>query len=173
MSDNRSTPASPDPGGPRPRGWWYHSFAPFRKAVVRGLAIVMPPLLTIVLFLWAWNIIDSYVLRPTEAIVRHMIVWTIADIRDDREVADEVDAVRRLGGAGSAEALENLRADPPTWQSPDGTVVVKVSQRWIPRPVYDVVSANPGEPPPQSAESWYHRYVRLEFLPATSSSRPS
>lgn len=149
----------------RASSWWNQSFAPFRKAVIRGLAIVMPPLLTIVLFLWAWNIIDSYVLVPTEAIVRHLIVWSIADIRDDKAINDEVNAVKGVGGPGAADRLLNLESSPPSWHSSDGTMLVKVDQRWIPRPVYDVVSASPGEPPPQSAESWYHRYVRLEFLP--------
>jgi uncharacterized membrane protein len=153
---------NPPPGE---RSWWHQSFAPFRKAVVRGLAIVMPPLLTIVLFLWAWNIIDSYVLRPSEAIVRYMIVWSIADIRSDGHVADEVDAVRRIGGPGAEKTLSTLQLSPPVWQAADGTMMVKVRQGWIPRPVYDVVSADPGDPPPSSADSWYHRYVLLEFLP--------
>jgi uncharacterized membrane protein len=39
---------------------------PFRRALLRGLAIVMPPLLTIVLFIWAWTIIEGRVLEPVE-----------------------------------------------------------------------------------------------------------
>jgi uncharacterized membrane protein len=39
---------------------------PFRRAVLRGLAILMPPLLTIVLFIWAWTIIENYVLNYVE-----------------------------------------------------------------------------------------------------------
>lgn len=125
----------------------------------------MPSLLTIVLFLWAWSIIDTYVLQPAEAIARYVIVWSIADIRDDREIAPEVDAVRRIGGVGSAERLQGLSATPSTWVTSEGTTMVKVGQQWIPRPVFDFVSVDPGDPPPQSANSWYHRYVRLEFLP--------
>ncbi len=165
MTDSIPPISGPAPEVSRAHTWWHQSFSPFRKAVIRGLAIIMPPLLTIVLFLWAWNIIDSYVLRPTEAIVRHLIVWSIADIRDDRQVAEEVDAVRRIGSPGSDEALLNLQSNPPTWQSSDGTMLIKVGQRWIPRPIYDVVSADPGDPPPQTARAWYQQYVRLEFLP--------
>ncbi|HJN07518.1 MAG: DUF502 domain-containing protein [Pirellulaceae bacterium] len=47
---------------------------PFRSAVLRGLAIVMPPLLTIVLFIWAWSIIEHYVLVPVEGAAEHVIV---------------------------------------------------------------------------------------------------
>ena len=39
---------------------------PFRRAVLHGLGVVLPPLLTIVLFLWAWNLISAYVLEPIE-----------------------------------------------------------------------------------------------------------
>jgi uncharacterized membrane protein len=42
------------------------SFHPFRRAVLRGLGIVMPSLLTIVLFIAAWNIIESRILIPAE-----------------------------------------------------------------------------------------------------------
>ncbi len=48
---------------------------PFRSAVLRGLAIVMPPLLTIVLFIWAWSIIEHYVLVPIEGASGNVIVW--------------------------------------------------------------------------------------------------
>ena len=40
---------------------------PFRRAVLYGLGVVLPPLLTIVVFLWAWNLISAYVLVPVEA----------------------------------------------------------------------------------------------------------
>ncbi len=39
---------------------------PFRRAVLHGLGVVLPPLLTIVVFLWAWNLISAYVLRRSK-----------------------------------------------------------------------------------------------------------
>ncbi len=48
---------------------------PIRRAVLRGLGILMPPLLTIVLFIWAWNLIEHYVLVPVEDVAGHVIVW--------------------------------------------------------------------------------------------------
>ena len=165
MTETSETPNSDDAPIKRDVSWWHKSFYPFRKALVRGLAIVMPPLLTIVLFLWAWNIIDSYVLKPAEAVVRHVIVWTIADIREEQEIAPEIGAVRQIGGVDAADRLRGLDAKPPTWRTSEGTTMVKVGNQWIPRPVYDFVSADPGNPAPHTAISWYHRYVRLEFLP--------
>ncbi len=53
----------------------------FRRAVLRGLGVVLPPLLTIVVLIWAWNSIESYVLRPIESATRHIVVWRVNDIK--------------------------------------------------------------------------------------------
>lgn len=44
--------------------------ASFRNIVFRGLGVVLPPLLTIVVLIWAWKTIESYILQPTEWVVR-------------------------------------------------------------------------------------------------------
>ena len=54
---------------------------PFRRAVWRGLAILMPPLLTIVIFLWVGSTIERYVLSPVRSGARDVIAWSIADVR--------------------------------------------------------------------------------------------
>ena len=73
-SKDKESPAS-SPIGPRP----------FRLALLRGLGIMLPPLLTIVLFLWALNTVDTYVLRPIESMTRYLIVASIQDIREFEE----------------------------------------------------------------------------------------
>ncbi len=55
---------------------------PFRVAVLRGLAILMPPLLTIVLFIWAWSVIESYILIPSETVAAKALVWVFRDSRE-------------------------------------------------------------------------------------------
>ncbi|NIL95821.1 MAG: DUF502 domain-containing protein [Planctomycetales bacterium] len=40
----------------------------FRRAVLSGFAVVLPPLLTIVIFLWIGTTINAYVLRPAKSI---------------------------------------------------------------------------------------------------------
>ena len=47
---------------------------PFRRAVLRGLAILLPPLLTIVIFVWVWNTVTLYLLTPMEAGARRLLV---------------------------------------------------------------------------------------------------
>ena len=48
---------------------------PFRRFVLRGLGVVMPPLLTLVLFIWAWATVDSYILKPTETGLSEIAVF--------------------------------------------------------------------------------------------------
>ena len=71
---------------------------PFRKAVLKGLALIAPPLLTLVLFLWAWNTIEGYILRPLENTARYMIFVSINDIKTEtpgRPVGASGDSVGR------------------------------------------------------------------------------
>jgi len=56
---------------------------PFRRAVLRGLGVALPPLLTIVVFLWAWNLIQAYVLEPVEEVAHWAIVNTIWDVHSE------------------------------------------------------------------------------------------
>ena len=60
---------------------------PFRRAVLHGLGVVLPPLLTIVVFLWAWNLISAYVLTPVENAARRLIVTAIWDVRTQKPEA--------------------------------------------------------------------------------------
>ena len=56
---------------------------PFRRAVLRGLAGLCPPLLTVLIIVWAITTIKSYLLEPVTDWAREGLVWCIADIRDD------------------------------------------------------------------------------------------
>ena len=37
---------------------------PFRRAVVRGIGVILPPLLTIVIFVWVGSTVNTYVMQP-------------------------------------------------------------------------------------------------------------
>ncbi len=43
---------------------------PFRRAVIRGLGVLLPPLLTIVIFVWVGNTVANYMLSPMEGLAR-------------------------------------------------------------------------------------------------------
>jgi len=108
---------------------------PFRRAVLRGLGVVLPPLLTIVLFLWAWNLISGYVLEPVESGARWVIVQLIWEVRSE---------------------------EPSEIQAP---WYVKINDdQWIPKHIYDTVKNKPGKDPPQTAQGYFDRYVKVRYL---------
>jgi uncharacterized membrane protein len=128
-------------------------FEPFRRSLVRGLAVVLPPLLTVVVFIWAWSMIDSYILTPCEHAAGHLIGWTIKDVRS---------------GFPAGEAT-------PLAVEPGSPATVKYGRReyvqlgrggkWIPREVYDTVENNLGrETPPTTADGFYDYYVKVRYL---------
>jgi uncharacterized membrane protein len=48
---------------------------PFRQALLRGLGVVFPPLLTILIFLWVINTTQRYVLEPVTTLAREGLLW--------------------------------------------------------------------------------------------------
>jgi len=112
-----------------------YSQHPFRRAVLRGLAVVLPPLLTIVVFIWAWSLIAGYVLRPVENVATLVLVRWEWDVRREKPGVVEIERYQQL-----------------------------TTGEWIPRQVYDTVNANPGDERPHTAYGFYRRYVRIEYL---------
>ena len=47
---------------------------PFRRAVIRGLGVLLPPLLTIVIFVWIGNTVTNYLLGPLVDGTRKILV---------------------------------------------------------------------------------------------------
>jgi uncharacterized membrane protein len=111
------------------------------------LAVVLPPLLTIVIFVWVGNTVAVYVLEPLESAVRSTLVWTHRDqIRN---------------------GLPNV--------TPEGTAIVEIDGRqvvyrragdgrFIPAAVYETVSAKSPGPMPSTALGIYDRYVEIVYL---------
>jgi uncharacterized membrane protein len=131
----------------------------FRRAVLRGLGVVLPPLLTIVVLIWAWNTIESYVLRPIETVIRSSIVLyeentggTLTEVPAGATATGE----RRLDGF-------NYRG---TRYVPDPVT----GRRFIPQHVVRLVDENadyfgPDAVRPASAKAYWHRYVQLKYMP--------
>lgn len=127
-----SSPSAPSP--PKSR--------PFRRAVFRGLALILPPILTIVIFLWIFGTVQVYVLKPVTDAAREAIVWLVRDVR---ELPPGVDAKPTIQFDGKAY----LRLD---------------SGEYIPAAVAEAVRADiPGKPLP-NARAAYEDYVNLRFL---------
>lgn len=56
---------------------------PFRGAMLRGLAVLTPPLLTILIVVWAINTTKSYFIEPMTGWAREGLVWSLKDVRDE------------------------------------------------------------------------------------------
>ena len=112
---------------------------PFRRAVLRGLGVVLPPLLTIVIFIWAWNTIHIYVLDPLTRQARNVLALYMADVRYDL-----------AGPTAVADGKEYTRL---------------ANESYIPSDVHEMVRASLGQQPmPESAQQVYRRYVELSYL---------
>jgi len=116
---------------------------PFRSAVIRGLAVLTPPLLTIVIFIWVGGTVNQYVLRPVTAGLSNAIAWSLMDVRE-KVPTNPLTGRPTLDGV-SYHQLEN--------------------EQYVPEDVYDLVRKNRGEDPiPRSGEGVYRRYVELRYL---------
>jgi uncharacterized membrane protein len=117
---------------------------PFRRAVVRGMAIVFSPLLTILIFVWFINTAYDYVFAPVAMGVREAFVWSIADVREDL-VPEPHDETKALADGKVYRRLE--------------------SGEFVPEVVYEKVARHRGEMPmPQTPKGIYRRYVELTYL---------
>jgi uncharacterized membrane protein len=107
--------------------------------VLRGVGIVLPPLLTVVIFLWAGSTIRQYVLDPLIELTRDGLARGLADVRRD------------LSGP-TAMAYGTLYT-----RLPDGA--------YVPAHVYDAAVADePDRPPPATAKEAYQRFVEVQYL---------
>lgn len=170
------TAKSPQPAKPRP----------FRRAVLRGLGVVMPPLLTLVLFIWAWATIDSYVLQPLEYGIGRVVALvsmqsSVHDVIPADALPDAVKVVDKRGEPlpvadvmRAAESVNRITdvARARGWRvlsfEVSGKRFVPTSDhKWIAESVYEVVKQNPGDLTVATASSsdLCKRYVSLEYLP--------
>lgn len=128
-----------------------------RRAVLRGLGVVLPPLLTIVVLIWAWNAIESYVLRPVETGIRHTVVWSIGK------------TFSKVPEGATASSVNGRLIDGFLYNGveyvPDPT-----GRRFLPATVVRMVDENAtyfgmSATQPATASAYWHRYVELEYMP--------
>ena len=129
--------------------------ATFRSFVFRGLGVVLPPLLTIVVLIWAWNTIESYVLRPTEWFIRSGVVFAV---EQSGGTLNEVPkgAIFQPDGGFSYEGY--------------GYVAGPSGRNYLPGYVVKLVDDNADQfssdaPSLNSANAYWHRYVQIHWMP--------
>lgn len=124
----------------------------FRRAVLRGIGVVLPPLLTIVILLWIANSVQLYVLEPVETVSRRAIVWCMNKTRTD--FPDEAVPVES----------ENAPGEDPRIKYDGLSYVALANGQWIPDYIRDEVARDPGDPVPYTGKEYYNRYVDNAIL---------
>ena len=119
---------------------------PFRRAVLRGLGVLLPPLLTIVIFLWVGNTVNNYLLEPLESLTRELLIRHFhGDVRNPKGIADS-----QIRDGTDAHAMR------PYQRMSDDLLV--------PSAYYDYVEEQGIRPLPQRSDEVVRDYVNLRFL---------
>lgn len=120
--------------------------SPFWRAVLRGLGAVLPPLLTIVIFLWIGSTIENYVLDPVTSFAQRIVHFAIADIRREEAIPPP------------ERGKQNPIIDGVTYHRLD-------NGEYVPQAVFDLVKFHPGEEGiPRTASQVYRIYIRSAYL---------
>jgi uncharacterized membrane protein len=116
----------------------------FRGVALRGLTLLLPPILTVVVLVWVISTVEFYVLKPVKLVTREVLVWTIADVRVDPP------------GAGPNQLTLLV----------DGKPFDRLaSGQYIPAEVVDWLRQNiPGDRIPATGKAAYRRYVEARHL---------
>lgn len=134
MVDDPKASTSKSEGGSRP----------FRTAILRGLGVLVPPLLTVLIFIWIGTTVSQYVLRPLANMSGEALVRLVGDIRTD--LPRPRPGQREVSVAGGVY-----------WLADD--------ERFIPLYVYDTVRTSSDDPvSPLTSLNVYRRYVELKYL---------
>ncbi len=151
---------------------------PFRRAVLRGLGVVLPPLLTVVFLLWIWNSVQSFVLTPIKDMVRSVAVsrrWDVVNhVPPNAQMLSlyynmDDKLVWRTTRESNSIDLENgtlRRQELRAFRLPgEETIYCELASReWIPFKVYYRVRKNPGPELPETAEAFYRRDVEAQWF---------
>ncbi len=107
--------------------------------------MLVPPLMTIVIFVWVGNTIEQYVMRPVTWGVREAILWHTADIRDNVQVADPSQRTVQIEGT-TYRRLPN--------------------DTFVPERVYNRARRNRSarQPLPQTGDAVYRQYIDHTYL---------
>lgn len=124
----------------------YGALDPFRRAVLRGLAVLLPPLLTVVILVWVANTVATYLLEPFESFARSAITKQFqGDIVPTASLTEE------QMGDGSAETI-----DRPYQQ---------VEEKYaVPTEYFLFVQEQVGSELPDTAKGLMNTYVEQRFL---------
>lgn len=139
---------------------------PFRRAVFRGLGILLPPLLTIVIFIWVGHTVSQHLLDPMQDATRYVALEYMADIKTPTEAEGRVDAdqVTIDGQTYPLVSKNTVKINDRVYHR------TPVDGKFVPLAVFDEVRTGMGRAPmPGTAHDiygWYidHRWLQRRFV---------
>jgi len=137
-------------GSSEPSSRMRSALQPFRRAVFRGLAVVLPPLLTLVIFLWIGNTVHQYILKPVSGVTRDVVAWYLVRQHDAEPVGEHSESNGR-----------------PIVKEPDGDLYVQlVTGIYVPDEVYEAVRRDDpdGVLVADDRGAIFRRYVEVQYL---------
>lgn len=96
-------------------------FEDFRTFFLRGLAFLLPPVLTVWILVQVWLLFERYVGEPVNTGIRYVVAWTIADARrvPPRGEESAYRYIRKLDVWVPAEVAWVVAAREPRWGLPE------------------------------------------------------
>jgi uncharacterized membrane protein len=142
VSKPMPTSPTPDTRSPTPA----RIRRPFRSALLSGLGVLLPPLLTIVILVWIWQTVRAYVLEPVTIETRNLLAYKLADVRNG------------LPGAKPTADPGVFAVDSVLYRQLD-------NGQYIPLDVYKTVLKGVGSASiPETGTDFYRRYVEMVYL---------
>jgi len=121
---------------------------PFRRAVIRGLGVLLPPLLTIVIFVWIGNTVTNFLLGPLESLSRNLLV---AHYQNRILPADSIPEEQLTDGKGEFDGVLYQ-------QTVDGRFVRAENYDYVEQALEPLLV-------PENANKIYEDFVDRKFLP--------
>lgn len=126
---------------------------PIRVAIAQGLAVLLPPLLTLAIFIWVFHLIEGYVFEPVRLAARESIVWAIADIRHEDQIWSDPARIPTDERVRRTPLVQGVRFQ----QLPDGD--------FVPLSVYQrVLDAGIPRRELVAGDDVYRRFVDVTYL---------
>jgi hydroxymethylbilane synthase len=115
----------------------------FRRFFLRGLALILPPILTVLILLYLWDLLNRKVGQPTNYLIRYSIAYFIEESRPSLPDGQQNEWV------GIVRDRRNGDARAP----------------FVPRAIYQVVNENkpPNERIPEKPVNLYERYLLYHY----------
>lgn len=115
----------------------------FRRFFLRGLALILPPILTVLILLYLWDLLHRKVGEPTNFLIRYAAASVIQEWRPDRPAGQQDEWV------GLVRDRRNGDERAP----------------FVPRAVYQVVKEKtpPNEKVPDTVVNLYERYLLYQY----------